>query len=275
MLDRTSGTMRIRRPLSRGVLSDMDAARDYIAYAVRTAVGQRRLRSFRAAIGVPADAVDAERRAVLTAAADAGLGGVELLAEPFMAAMGADLPVDLPRGTLIVECGAGTTEAVVISMGGIYAGMSVRGGGDALDSAILDHLHFRHKFLIGASTAEGLKRDLLAMLAHPGSQFADFRVKGRNLITGLPEARHFTARDLCPAIDKHVASITSMVADLLSQVPPELSSDIHEGGIVLTCGSAAIGLLGRALAQATGLHVRTANKPAHCVALGLQKAMTH
>lgn len=275
MLDRTSGTLRIRRPLSRGVLSDMHAARDYIAYAVRTAVGQRRLRSFRAAIGVPADATNAERSALLTAATDAGLGRVELLSEPLMAALGANLPVDLPQGTLIVECGAGTTEAAVITLGGICAAMSVRGGGDALDTAIVDHLHFRHKFLIGACTAERLKRDLLAMLLEPTSQSTDFRIKGRSLITGLPEARHFTFSDLCPAVDKHVGSITGMIADLLSKVPPELSGDIHEGGILLTGGSAAIGLLGPALAATTGLPVRMAEEQAHCVALGLHKAMMH
>lgn len=275
MLDRTSGTMRIRRPLTRGVLSDMHAAKDYIAYAVRTAVGQRRLRSFRAAIGVPADATKAERNALLTAATDAGLGKVELLTEPLMAAIGADLPVDLPKGTLIIECGAGTTEAAVISLGGIYAAMSVRGGGDALDTALVDHLHFRYKFLIGACTAEQLKRDLLSVLVQPASDCGDFRIKGRSLTSGLPEVRHFSVNDLCPAVDKHVASLTSMIADLLGQLPPELSGDIYEGGILLTGGSAAIGLFGPALAKTTGLQVRTADKPAYCVALGLQKAMAH
>ena len=153
MLDRTSGSMRVVRPLNRGVLSDIAAARDYLAYAVRSSVGQRRLRSFRAIIGVPADATNAERSALLTAANDAGLGSVQLLAEPLVAALGADLPIDLPQGTMIVECGAGTTEAAILSLGGICAAASLRGGGDALDVAISDFLHFRPKFLIGASTS--------------------------------------------------------------------------------------------------------------------------
>ncbi len=275
MVDRTSGTMRIRRPLSRGVLSDMGAARDYITYAVRKAMGQNRLRSFRAAIGVPADATNAERRALLTAAEDAGLGGVDLLTEPLMAALGAGLPIDRPRGTMIVECGAGTTEAVVVSLGNICASASIRGGGDGLDAAIGDHLHLRHKFLIGASTAESVKRELLAALLQPADDCVEIRIKGRNLTTGLPQARNFAVQDLVTAVDKHVASITAVVSELLNQVPPELSGDIHEGGIYLTGGSASIGILGPALAETTGLNVQVADQPALCVALGLQQHLLH
>ena len=121
MQERATGELRIVRPLHRGVLCDIAAARDYLAYAVRSSVGQRRLRSFRAIIGVPADATNAERSALLTAANDAGLGAVELLTEPLAAAWGAGLQVDHPRGSMIVECGAGTTEAAVLSLGALLA----------------------------------------------------------------------------------------------------------------------------------------------------------
>ncbi|WP_257541475.1 rod shape-determining protein [Sphingobium sp. CFD-1] len=275
MLDRTSGSMRVVRPLNRGVLSDIAAARDYLTYAVRSSVGQRRLRSFRAIIGVPADATNAERSALFTAANDAGLGSVQLLAEPLVAALGADLPIELPRGTMIVECGAGTTEAAVLSLGGICAAASLRGGGDALDLAISDYLHFRHKFLIGASTAEQAKRDLVKMLHEGVDAGVDIRIKGRNLATGLPAAIGIPVGDLHPVVEKHVAGIAAMVVNLLGQIPPELSRDIHDGGIVLTGGSAAIGLVSRAVADATGLTVTVADNHAHCVALGLQKALAH
>lgn len=275
MLDRTPGAMRVVRPLNRGVLSDIGAARDYLAYAVRSSVGQCRLRSFRAVIGVPADATKAERSALLTAANDAGLGSVELLAEPLLAALGAGLSIDVPQGSMIVECGAGTTEAAILSMGGICAFASIRGGGDALDVAISDYLHIRHKFLIGAITAEQVKRDLVQILHDGVDPDCEIRIKGRDLVTGLPGAKCLFVSELTLVVEKHVAGITATVLNLCSQLPPELSGDIHISGIVLTGGSATIGLVGRAIANSTGMAVTLADNHAHCVALGLQKALMH
>lgn len=275
MLDRTSGDLRVVRPLKRGVLSDIAAARDYLAYAVRSSVGQRRLRSFRAIIGVPADATNAERSALLTAANDAGLGSVELLTEPLAAALGADISINEPHGAMIVECGAGTTEAAVLSLGGICATASVRGGGDALDDAIADYFHFRHKFLIGAKTAEKAKRDIVRMLHDGVDADTSIHLKGRNLVTGLPEILGLPVNEVLPVVEKHIAGITTMVVNLLGEISPELSRDIHDEGIVLTGGSAAISLVGPALANATGLRVAVAQSHAHCVALGLQKALVH
>lgn len=275
MQDRASGELRIVRPLRRGVLSDIVAARDYLAYAVRSSVGQRRLRSFRAIIGIPADATNAERSALLTAANDAGLGAVELFTEPLAAAWGADLQVGHPRGSMIVECGAGTTEAAVLSLGGICATASVRGGGDALDTAIADHLHFRHKFLIGMNTAENAKRAIVSMLQEQAAPATRIRFKGRNLVSGLPAAIELPVSALLPVMEKHIAGIITMVAHLLGQISPELSRDIHDDGIILTGGSASISLVGPALAQATGLHVTLAPNHAYCVADGLQKALLH
>lgn len=275
MQDRTSGTLRVVRPLKRGVLSDIPAARDYLAYAVRSSVGQRRLRSFRAIIGVPADATNAERGALLTAAVDAGLGAVELVTEPFAAAWGAGLKVDEPKGAMIVECGAGTTEAVILSLGGICASASVRGGGDALDAAIADHLHFRHKFLIGANTAEAAKREIVAMMCASRADGGDVHFRGRSLATGLPGSLTLPASELLPVVDRHVGAITGMIVSLLGTISPELSRDIHDDGIVLTGGSAAIGLIGAAIARATGLAVTAAPDHAHCVAFGLQRALVH
>lgn len=275
MQERATGELRIVRPLHRGVLCDIAAARDYLAYAVRSSVGQRRLRSFRAIIGVPADATSAERSALLTAANDAGLGAIELLTEPLAAAWGADLQVDHPRGSMIVECGAGTTEAAVLSLGGICATASLRGGGDALDTAIADHIHFQHKFLIGMNTAENAKRDIVRMLQDQADPAARTQFKGRDLVNGLPAALELPIGDLLPVVEKHVAGITRMVVNLLGQISPELSRDIHDDGIVLTGGSAAINLVRPALAQVTGLHVALAPNNAYCVANGLQKALLH
>lgn len=275
MVNRTSGALRIVRPLHRGVLSDIAAARDYLAYAVRSSVGQRRFRSFRAIIGVPADATGAERGALLTAAKDAGLGSVELVAEPLAAALGAGLSIDRPRGCMIIECGAGVTEAVIISLGGMCEAASIRGGGNALDAAISDYLHIRHKFLVGANTAEQVKRDLVRILEDETSATVEISLKGRSLVTGLPGAMSISATELAPVVEKQIAAIAGMVVTLLARANPELSRDIHGSGVILTGGSAAIGLVGKAVAEATGLDVSVADEHAHCVALGLQRALAH
>ena len=275
MVNRTSGALRIVRPLHRGVLSDIAASRDYLVYAVRSSVGQRRLRSFRALIGVPADATGAERGALLTAANDAGLGSVELVSEPLAAALGAGLSIDRPQGCMIIECGAGVTEAAILSLGGICATASIRGGGDALDAAISDYLHIRHKFLIGANMAEQVKRDLVSIMENGTGAGVDIPLKGRSLVTGLPGVMVVSANELAPVVEKQVGAVTDMVVNLLAQIAPELSRDIHGSGIILTGGSAAIGLVGKAVAEATGLAVSVAGDHASCVALGLQKALAN
>lgn len=275
MKDRTTGNLRIVRPLNRGVLADILAARHFLAYAVQASVGQRRLRSFRAIIGVPADATKAERGALLTAARDAGLGGVELLSEPLVAARGADLDVDQPRGSMIVECGAGTTEAAVVSLGGICAAASLRGGGEALDAAIVDYLHFHHKFLISPTTAERIKCDIIGAEQDKTTSATEVVVKGRSLVTGLPQEIRLPVHELLPVAARHTAGITRMVLDLLGSLSPELSRDVHDRGIVLTGGSAAVGLVKSALVKATGLQIAVAPSAAHCVVRGLRKALTH
>lgn len=275
MQDRIAGNLRIVRPLNRGVLCDIAAAREFLVYAVRSTVGQRRLRSFRALIGVPADATNAERGALVTAANDAGIGSIELLYEPLAAAWGAGIHIGEAQGRMIIECGAGTTEAAVLSLNGICASASVRGGGDALDAAIADYMHYNREFLISQSMAEKIKRHIGSPYPMLETDAKTVTIKGRNLVTGLPEALLLPIEDLFPVIEKHTVGITEMVVNLLGRLSPELSQDLHTNGIALTGGSAAIGFVRSALANATGLEVIVAPNPAHCVAAGLQKALLH
>ncbi|OYX16693.1 MAG: hypothetical protein B7Z07_02245 [Sphingomonadales bacterium 32-67-7] len=186
MVDRTPAHLQVKRPLGRGVLQDIEAARGLLRYAMSRAGGRRRLRAPRVIIGVPADATQAERNAMLTAANDAGLGEVELVAEPFAAALGANLPVGDPAGSMIIECGAGTTEVAVFSLGGICVSGSVRIGGATLDKAIADQLHMHHKFLIGDLTAEQLKLDYAARRQAPARTDGEtIAIRGRSLRSKL------------------------------------------------------------------------------------------
>ncbi len=269
MVDRTSGNLEVKRPLRRGVLQDIDSARELLRYAVPRALGRKRTGTVRAVLGVPADATLAERGALLTAARDAGIGSVRLVPEPFAAAIGAGLPVGAPTGTMLIECGAGTTEVAVLSLGGICITRSVRIGGATLDQAIADYLHFRHKFLIGDTTAERVKRDYVEHRRTHADMAETISVKGRSLTSGLPTTIQVDLSELDIVVERHVAEIVEVTRDVLNETPPELSHDIHERGIVLTGGSAVVPLLQSRIEQATGLRAVTAIAPEQCVSNGL------
>lgn len=273
MLDRTPGTLKLMRPLRRGVLQDIDAARDLLHYAVTSSVGRRRLRAVSALIGVPADATQAERTALSSAASDAGIGPVHLVLEPFAAAVGAGLEVDRPRGSIVVECGAGTTEVAIVSLGEICLARTVRIGGATLDQALADHLHMRRKFLIGELSAERLKRQLVAQLGQPAAAGDHIEIKGRSLTLGVPTTLAVRVGELQPVVERHVAQIVETVIEVLAETPPELSHDIHDDGVTLTGGSAAIGLIGDAISAATGLRTTVASDPSLCVVNGLRALM--
>lgn len=268
MIDRTPASLKVQRPLRRGVLQDMDAASQLLRYAVTKACGRRTVRARHAIIGVPADATLAERNALTTAAQDAGLGNIQLVSEPFAAAIGAGLPIDTPHGTLIVECGAGTTEVAILSLGGTCQTRSIRIGGATLDKAISDHLHFRHKFLVGDLTAERIKQDYAASTAtSPSGQ--SFEVRGRSLSTGMPATLALSRGEIDKVMEKHAQQIADVIRQLLNETPPELSQDIYEQGIFLTGGSASIPMLQSMIAKETGLSVTVAQDPARCVSNGL------
>ena len=266
MLDRTGRIGRIARPLARGVLDDIGAGREMLRYAIGRSGVTRRLRSLRAVIGIPADATQAESNALMTTAHDAGLGHVELIPEPLAAAIGMGLPVSESHGTMIIECGAGTTEVVVLSMGSICLRRSVRLGGLALDAAIAEHLQLRHKLLIGAATAERLKLEIVGRV---GTDDDSIAVKGRSLVVGGPATVMIARRELETIVERHAMNIVAVVRDALSDTPPELSRDIHDNGIMLTGGCAAIGMIGQAVRDATGLATGVADDALLCVANGL------
>lgn len=269
MVDRVHGDLDVMRPLRWGVLQDIDTATQMLRYAIPRALGRRRPGGRKVVIGVPADATHAERTAMLTATRDAGLGSVRFVLEPFAAAMGANLPIEDASGTMIVECGAGTTEVAVISLGGICLTRSVRGGGAALDQAIADHLHFRHKLLIGELTAERIKREYaMQRLANPDGD-GGVEVKGRSLSSQLPASLWLPHAEVDEVVDKHAGYIVEIIREVLNLTPPELSQDIHSHGIVLTGGGALMPRLGAMISDQTGLKAILAEDPAHCVAKGL------
>lgn len=269
MLGRATSPMHVAMPLRSGVLSDMRAAREFIRFAIARAGRSWHLRRLRALIGVPADATQAERQALMTAAADAGLGRTRLLPEPLMAAIGAGLAVDDPRGRMVLDCGAGTTEVAVISLGSICHFSSVRIGGETLNEAIADHLHLNHRFQIGATTAETVKLDLAAQLGNRPETGWRLCVSGKDVASGLPRTISIPASELVGVYERHVQDIVDAVRSALGATAPELSMDILEDGITLTGGASMVGLLGKRIHEATGLKTAAAADPLVAVATGL------
>lgn len=266
-----SKPLKIVRPLKNGVLSDMPAARELLHFAGREVSAGRSLRRTQPHVGLPLDSSQSERRALRSAALDAGFGEPIFVPEPLLAALGAGLRTSDARGRMLVDCGAGVTEAVVISLGGICVSRSARGGGNALDQALIDHINFHHRFQIGFPTAELLKLQLSGALANAGSQWIE--VRGLDTTNGLPRTLSLPVKRLAPVWTRHIDEIVQLVRDVLGKTSPELSQDILEDGITLTGGGALSGLLATRITEETGVRAAAAQNSRHCVAFGLQRLL--
>lgn len=268
MIDRAPPGVVVRRPLARGVLQDIDAAASLLRHGIGSAIGRRWKRPA-AIIGVPADSTKAEIGALLTAASDAGLGRVELIREPFAAALGAGLPVSANRASMVIECGAGTTEVAAFSIDGECRSRSVRLGGISLDEALMEHVHARHQFLIGRQGAEMLKRKLLALGPSAAESSQGMTVKGRSLRTGLPGMIILPVAELMPVVSRHFRRFADMTRQVLADISPDLAADLLDGNVVATGGGTGGQFLLEAISEQCGIRVVIAEKPADCVALGL------
>ena len=273
MVDRVPRNFSVRRPLARGVLQDIEAASALLAHGLTTIAGKSRRSRPRALIGIPADATKAESNALLTAADDAGLGKIELIREPFAAAIGAGLQVGKAGASMIVECGAGTTEIAVFSIDGHCTSRSVRFGGQSLDAALAEYLHVKHHFLIGKLTAEKLKRELEADSCDAASVNQTIDVKGRDLRTGLPGMLTLQKSTFDSVFERHFARFAEATRSVLGELSPDLAADLLSEGIVATGGGASLGYLSDTIARECGVAVTVAEDAPGCVARGLERLM--
>jgi rod shape-determining protein MreB len=222
-------------------------------------------------ICVPCGSTQVERRAIRESAIGAGASSVYLIEEPMAAAIGADLPVGDPTGSMVVDVGGGTTEVGVISLGGLVYKGSVRVGGDKMDEAIINYIRRNYGMLIGETTAEQIKKEIGS--AFPGSEVREKEVKGRNLAEGIPRSFTISSNEILEALTEPLNSIVSAVKTALEQTPPELAADIAEKGMVITGGGALLRDIDRLLMEETGLPVIVAEDPLTCVVRGSGKAL--
>ncbi|WP_163653273.1 rod shape-determining protein [Listeria sp. PSOL-1] len=274
MIGRTPGNIVAIRPMKDGVIADYDTTAAMLKYYIQKAMPKgMSARKPRAVICVPSGITGVERRAVIDATRQAGAKEAYVIEEPFAAAIGADLRVWEPTGSMVVDIGGGTTEVAVISLGGIVTSCSVRTAGDNMDAAIIQHIRKKYNLLIGERTAENLKIEIGTADGSPGVELAPFSIRGRDLVTGLPKTIEVTKEEIAEALADTVAAIVDAVKSTLESTPPELSADIMDKGIVLTGGGALLRNLDSVIAEEAKIPVLIADDPLDCVAIGTGKSL--
>jgi rod shape-determining protein MreB and related proteins len=273
MLGRTPAEIHAIRPLKDGVIADFKGAEEMIKYFIRTVHKRRSFTGPLIIVCVPSGSTPVERRAIQEAAESAGAREVFLIEEPMAAALGADLPVTEPRGSMIVDIGGGTTEVAVLALGGIVYSRSVRVGGDKMDEAIISYIRRNHNLLIGESSAEKIKKEIGSACPPADKKGKQIEIKGRDLIHGVPKEMVLNEYQLSESLVEVVSHIVEAVKIALECTPPELSSDIVDQGIVMTGGGSLLNNLDFVLREATQLPVYVADDPLSCVARGCGRAL--
>lgn len=273
MIGRTPGNIRAIRPMKDGVIADFETTATMIKYFLRRAQKERSFppRHPSVMVCVPSGITAVEKRAVEDAAKQAGAREAFTIEEPFAAAIGADLPVWEPTGSMVVDIGGGTTEVAVISLGGIVTSRSIRVAGDEMDEAIMQYIKRLYNLMIGERTSEQLKMEIGS--AMPLDKMESIEIRGRDLVSGLPKTLAITSDEITEALADTVNAIVDAVKVTLEKCPPELSADIMDRGIVLTGGGGLLRNLDKLLARETGMPVIVAENPLDCVAIGTGRAL--
>jgi len=268
MVGRTPANMVTIRPLRDGVISEYDITQALLEYFISKA-HENSVVLFphsRVVIGIPSGATEVEKRAVYDAAMSAGARETYMVLEPAAAAIGAGLPINSDSGTMVVDIGGGTTEVAVISTGGIVISRSLRVAGDELDQDIIEYVRSKYNLFIGEQMAEKVK--IAIGSAYPLKEEKTVDVRGRNLITGLPEAIEISSIEIREAISPSVQVIVDTIKDALDESPPEILSDLMDNGICLTGGTAQLQGLAERLSNEVRVRVWVAEDPMTCVARG-------
>jgi rod shape-determining protein MreB and related proteins len=275
MMGKTPDSIEAIRPLRDGVIADIEIAEEMIKKFIEKVHGgaSRPWRFPEIVICVPSGSTSVERRAIRDAASNAGASQVFLIEEPMAAAIGADMPVTEPIGSMVVDIGGGTTEVAVLSLRGLAYTTSVRVGGDKMDEAIISYVRRHHNLLIGEATAERIKKQYGVARKPADGVGQTFFIKGRDLVNGVPKEISINQSQIADALAEPIGAIVEGVRIALENTAPELAADIVDQGIVLTGGGALLAGLDDELRDETGLPVTVADDPLTCVAIGTGRAM--
>ncbi|EAL4138996.1 rod shape-determining protein [Campylobacter upsaliensis] len=271
MVGKTPGNIEAIRPMKDGVIADFDMTEKMIRYFIEKTHRRKSFLRPRIIISVPYGLTQVERKAVRESALSAGAREVFLIEEPMAAAIGANLPIQEPKGNLVVDIGGGTTEIGVISLGGLVISKSIRTAGDKLDMSIVNYVKEKYNLIIGERTGEEIKITIGSAIQLPKE--LSMVVKGRDQISGLLSRIELTSEDVREAMKEHLKEIADALKMVLEMMPPDLASDIVENGVVLTGGGALILGLDKYLSELVRLPVYVADEPLLAVARGTGKAL--
>lgn len=273
MIGRTPGNIVAVRPLKDGVISDYDMTERMLKEFIKKAYGKSKITAPNVMICVPSQATEVEKRAVMDAARNSGAKKVHLIEEPLAAAIGAGVDITKPSGAMIVDIGGGTTDIAVISLGGVVVRSSIKLAGDSFDDAIIKYVRNKYKIMIGEKTAEELKINIGS--AFKGARDLSASIKGRNLVTGLPDEIYVTSDEVYEAVKEEVNVIVESVKLVLEKTPPELASDIIEKGILMTGGGSLLYGLDKLIEKETLVNVEIAYNSVEAVAEGTGKVLKY
>ena len=268
MVGRTPANIVAIRPLRDGVISEFDVTEAMLDYFIKKAHSQMLL-PFprpRVVIGIPSGVTEVEKRAVYDAAMSAGAREAYLIEEPMAAAIGAGLPVTEARGVMVVDIGGGTSEVGVFCLGGVVVSRSLRVAGDELDEDIIAYMRQKYNLFIGEYMAEQVKMKIGS--AYPLDEELTVTVRGRNLISGLPEAIEVSSIEIREALSNSLGIVLEVIRETLDETPPELVADLMETGICLAGGGAQLKGLAQRVSDETNMRAWVAEDPMTCVARG-------
>jgi rod shape-determining protein MreB len=266
MLGRTPINIMAVRPMNDGVIADYTTTQQLLEHIFHKVCGVKRVFTPRVLMSVPSGVTSVERRAVKQAALAAGAREAWTIVEAKLAAIGAGLPIKEPGGNMVVDIGGGTTDIAVLSLDDIVICRSLRIGGMKLDEVITRHIRTQYNLMVGDRTAEEIK--VMIGSAVPLEKELKMEVRGRDLISGLPQTVEVSSHEIRECMAEPITQIVNKVKSVLEKTPPELSSDIIERGIVLTGGTALLRGLDKLIADATQVPTRVADDPLSCVAIG-------
>lgn len=271
MIGRAPQNIMVIKPLREGVIDDFNITKMMLKYFITKSLRGLKISMPRVLLGVPMGITEVEKRAVIEATKQAGAREAFLISEPVAAAIGAELPVDEPHGSMVVDIGGGTCEVAILSIGGIVAGKSLRVGGDKMNQDIIRGIRKTYNLEIGDRTAEHVKMEI-GYAIDPAPE-SNYFIKGKNPATGLPAAVEIKAKEITEFLEETLNAIIETVRSTLEKTPPELACDIMEHGIFLTGGGALVKNMETVIAKATKIPVHIAENPLTCVVRGIGRTL--